>query len=155
MSRPRCYLASPLGFTEAGRHYHARVYLPALAAVVDPVDPWSLTAPEELAAAEAEGRLGELALTIGRRNAEAIRSCALLAAVLDGQEVDSGTAAEVGYAAALGIRCFGLRSDLRQSGEPGVAVNLQLEAFIRDSGGAVVTTLDELVAALTAAAGER
>lgn len=151
--RPRCYIASPLGFTEAGRHYYERVYLPSLAEVVEPVDPWALTTPEELAEAQATGRLGELALTIGRRNAQAIRSCALLAAQLDGQEVDSGTAAEVGFAAALGLRCFGLRSDLRQTGEPGVAVNLQLEAFIADSGGRVVATLEELVAALATAAG--
>ena len=34
LQRPRCYVASPLGFTEAGRDYYARVYLPALATVV-------------------------------------------------------------------------------------------------------------------------
>ena len=63
-------------------------------------------------------------------------------------EPDSGTVAELGYGAALGLRCFGLRSDLRQSGEPGVAVNLQVEAFIVESGGMIAATLDELVAEL-------
>jgi nucleoside 2-deoxyribosyltransferase len=92
-----------------------------------------------------------LALMIGRRNAEAIRSCQLLAADLDGQELDSGTAAEVGYGAALGLICFGLRTDLRQTGEEGVAVNLQVESFIADSGGRIVTTLEELVSALAEA----
>lgn len=150
---PRCYVASPLGFTEAGRDYYHRIYLPALGAVVEPVDPWGLTAAEELAQARQAGTQRQLALTIGRRNAEAIRSCALLAAHLDGQELDSGTAAEIGYAAALGLRCFGLRTDLRQSGEDGVAVNLQVEAFIADSGGVVVSTLAQLVDALGAAAG--
>lgn len=87
----------------------------------------------------------ELAATIGRRNIEAIRSCTLLAAYLEGQEVDSGTAAEVGYAAALGVRCVGLRSDLRIMGELESAVNLQLEAFILESGGQIVPDLDELV----------
>lgn len=146
--RQPCYLAGPLGFTEAGRDYYERIYVPTLATVIEPVDPWSLTEPEELAEAQARGRLAEFALTIGRRNAAAIRSCSLLAALLDGQEVDAGTAAEVGYAAALGLRCFGLRTDLRQSGEPGVPVNLQLAAFIADSGGRIVTTLPELVEAL-------
>ena len=56
--------------------------------------------------------------------------------------------AEVGYGAALGLICFGLRTDLRQIGEEGVAVNLQVETFIADSGGRIVTTLDDLVAAL-------
>lgn len=151
--RPRCYIAGPLGFTEAGRDYYQRSYLPALATVVEPVDPWALTTAQELADAVRQGRRRELALTIGRRNAETIRSCQLLAADLDGQELDSGTAAEVGYGAALGLVCFGLRTDLRQTGEEGVAVNLQVETFIADSGGRIVTTLEELVAALTEAAG--
>jgi nucleoside 2-deoxyribosyltransferase len=144
----RCYLASPFGFTEAGRDYYARVYLPALAAVVTPVDPWALTSAEEIAAARAAGTERRVALEIGRRNAEAIRGCELLVAYLDGQEADSGTVAELGYGAALGLRCFGLRSDLREAGEPGVALNLQVEAFIAQSGGIVCSTLEELVAAL-------
>ena len=143
--RPRAYLASPLGFTEAGRHYLAHVLLPALAEVVEPVDPWSFTSATEVLAAERAGRLRELWLEIGARNAQAIREADLLVALLDGQEVDSGTAAEVGYAAALGTRCFGLRSDLRQSGEAEVAVNLQLVAFIEQSGGTIVASLEELV----------
>jgi nucleoside 2-deoxyribosyltransferase len=117
--------------------------------VVEPVDPWALTTAQEVADAARQGRRRELALAIGRRNAEAIRSCELLAADLDGQELDSGTAAEVGYGAALGLVCFGLRTDLRQAGEEGVAVNLQVETFIADSGGRIVTTLEELTAALT------
>jgi nucleoside 2-deoxyribosyltransferase len=124
-----------------------------LATVVEPVDPWALTTAQELDDAVRQGRRRELALTIGRCNAEAIRSCQLLAADLDGQELDSGTAAEVGYGAALGLVCFGLRTDLRQTGEEGVAVNLQVETFIADSGGRIVTTLGDLVAALTEAAG--
>ena len=143
MPKRRCYVASPLGFTEAGRDYYERVYLPALATVVEPVDPWLLGT---YVPPDASDR--ERALAIGRANAEAIRSCELLVAHLDGQEPDSGTVAELGYGAALGLRCFGLRSDLRQSGEPGVAVNLQVETFTVDSGGAMVATLEELVAAL-------
>jgi nucleoside 2-deoxyribosyltransferase len=151
-ARPRCYVASPLGFTEAGRDYYARVYLPALATIVVPVDPWALTTPEELEAAHAEGRQRELTLTIGRRNIGALRSCSLLAAHLDGQEADSGTAAEVGYGAAIGLTCFGLRTDLRQSGEDGAALNLQVETFIVESGGRIADTLDGLIGLLAQAA---
>jgi nucleoside 2-deoxyribosyltransferase len=152
---PRCYVASPLGFTEAGRHYNERVYLPALATVVEPVDPWALTTAEELNAAAAAGRQREIALTIGRRNVEAIGSCVLLAAYLEGQEPDSGTVAEVGFAAARGLVCFGLRSDLRQSGEEGVGLNLQVETMIVDSGGRIVGTLSELIDALAMAGAGR
>jgi nucleoside 2-deoxyribosyltransferase len=149
-ARSRCYVASPLGFTEAGREYYARVYLPALARVVEPVDPWTLTAPDEFVAAVSVGVAAQrtLALEVGRRNAEAIRSCSLLAAYLEGQEPDAGTIAEVGYACGLGLTCFGLRSDLRQAGEPGVALNLQVESLIVASGGEIVGSLPALVEAL-------
>jgi nucleoside 2-deoxyribosyltransferase len=152
-ARPRCYLASPLGFSEAGREYYARRYLPALAEHVEPVDPWVLTAPEEFATARDEGRAYELGIAVGARNAEAIGGAQLLIAHLDGQEVDAGTAAEVGYAAALGLPCLALRSDLRRSGEPGMHVNLQLEAFVVLSGGFVAGSLAELLARLTALRG--
>jgi nucleoside 2-deoxyribosyltransferase len=151
-TRPRCYLASGLGFTDAGAHYYEHVYLPALRRVVEPVDPWALTTPDEVAEARATKRERDLALEIGRRNADAIRGCTLVAAHLDGQEIDSGTAAEVGFAAGLGLRCFGLRTDLRQCGEPGVSVNLQVEHFVVASGGALCSTLGELVLALGDAA---
>ena len=142
----RCYVASPLGFTAAGRHWYGEVLLPALAPLVEVVDPWSLASAEEIAAGAGSRSFW---LSLGARNEEAIRSCSLLVAVLDGQELDSGTAAEVGFAAALGLRCFGLRTDLRQHGEEGVTVNLQVEHFIVASGGDVVSSVDALVAALS------
>ncbi|MDQ3678120.1 MAG: nucleoside 2-deoxyribosyltransferase [Actinomycetota bacterium] len=149
-ARPRCYIASPLGFSEAGRAYYGERYLPALAEHVEPIDPWTLTEPAAFATARETGREHELGLDVGARNAAAIRGAQLLIAHLDGQEVDAGTASEVGYAAALGRPCLGLRSDLRTSGEPGMAVNLQVEAFIVLSGGFIASSLDELVARLAA-----
>jgi nucleoside 2-deoxyribosyltransferase len=150
-TKPRCYVASPLGFTEAGRVYYRKVFLPALAAVVEPIDPWAYLGDVE-SVAVSESLDKETARAIGERNAAAIRSASLLAAYLDGQEVDSGTAAEVGYAAALPIPCFGLRTDVRQSGEAGLSVNLQVFAFITGSGGRIVQSLEDLVDALSEAA---
>jgi nucleoside 2-deoxyribosyltransferase len=66
--------------------------------------------------------------------------------------VDSGTAAEIGFASALGLRCFGVRTDLRESGEAGVSVNLQVEHFLVASGGTVCASLDQLVQELRSAA---
>lgn len=115
---------------------------------MEPVDPWALTSPEDIERALQSGRERELWLAVGARNAEAIRSADLLVAYLEGQEPDSGTVVEVGYAAGLGLRCYGLRSDLRQAGEPGVALNLQVESFIVQSGGIVASSFRELLDAL-------
>lgn len=147
-AKPRCYVASPLGFSEAGRHYYRQVLLPALAHHVEPVDPWSLVSDQEIERAAEAGGEREMAAEIGRRNREALDSCDLLVAVLDGQEIDAGTAAEVGYASALGLPCLGLRTDHRETGEPGAVVNLQLESFIVMSGGRIAKSLDEMLGAL-------
>jgi hypothetical protein len=147
-ARPDCYVASPLGFTEPGRAYYAEHFIPAVGEHVRIVDPWELSQAAEFAAARAAGRERDFGLEVGARNARAIRGCRLLVAHLDGQEVDAGTAAEVGYAAALGIVCIGVRTDLRSSGEAGMRVNLQLEAFVALSGGFIAGSLEELVAQL-------
>lgn len=149
-ARPRCYIASPLGFTEAGREYYTSTYLPALAQVIDPVDPWAAVHAEEIARAADDGTLRSLWLAVGRGNFDLISGCSLLVAYLDGQEIDSGTAIELGYASALGVRCFGIRTDLRQAGEETMAVNLQVEAAVAHSGGAVIDSLEALVGALGA-----
>jgi nucleoside 2-deoxyribosyltransferase len=146
--KPRCYVASPFGFTDAGRHYYREVFLPALEPVVEVVDPWSLGDEEEFARARAEGREREHALEIGERNAEAIRTVDLMVASLDGQELDSGTVAEIGFGAALEVPCYALRTDLREAGERGVRVNLQVEWFVVANGGRICSSLEELVEAL-------
>jgi nucleoside 2-deoxyribosyltransferase len=145
---PRCYIASPLGFSEATRGYYEREYLPALARRVVIVDPWALTSKAEVDQAEEEGRLRAFFLELAERNARAIAGSDLLIAHLDGQEVDSGTAAEVGYAVGLGKPVLGVRSDLRRAGEPEMAVNLQVEGLIVQSGGFIAQSLEELLAAL-------
>jgi nucleoside 2-deoxyribosyltransferase len=63
--------------------------------------------------------------------------------------VDSGTAAEIGYAFARGIPIVGYRGDLRLGGDnDGAIVNLQVEYFVRASGGTIVTRLPEITGAL-------
>ena len=151
-ARPRCYIASPLGFSETTRRYYTDVYLPALAKHVQPVDPWSLTTEAEIAAARDAGVLREFFLEVAARNAKAIVGCDLLVAQLDGKEVDSGTAVEVGYAVGLGKPALGVRNDLRRAGEAEMAVNLQVEGLIVQSGGFVATSLDELCGLLKSAA---
>ena len=71
-------------------------------------------------------------------------------AALDGPDIDSGTAAEIGYAAKRGIWIIGYRSDKRLSGETGqLLVNLQVEYFMRKLGrGTIVSSLRDLTRVL-------
>lgn len=148
-NKKQCYLASPFGFTDAGRHYYHQIYLPALAQVVEPIDPWSLVPDEE----SAMPLTASIALRIGRRNIEAIRAAPMLIACLDGQEPDSGTVAELGFAVGLGKLCFALRTDIRQSGDSPSSINLQVEALVIESGGTVARSLQELIRSVREAVG--
>jgi nucleoside 2-deoxyribosyltransferase len=161
--KPKIYIASPLGFTDAGRIYSDTVLLPAVrAAGFEPLDPWAVS-PEilrefELPRDEPERArlLGETNRAVGRRNAQLIRDASGMLAVLDGDDVDSGTAAEIGYAAALLRPVVGLRTDLRVSGDnEATLVNLQVEYFVAASGGQLTTNLDDAVAALAAIVNRR
>ena len=155
---PRIYIASPLGFTDAGRTYNEAVLLPAVRdAGFAPLDPWAVDAEIlhvfGLARDDPERslRLVDTNREVGRRNAELIRSASGMLAILDGDDVDSGTAAEIGYACALGCPVVGLRTDLRNSGDnEATLVNLQVEWFVLESGGRLTTTLDDAVGALGA-----
>ncbi len=154
----RAYLASPLGFSEAGRHWHDGVLIPALEAFgLVVLNPWKLTDAAAIQAVQAlpygaakRDAWRSLNRRIGRDNLNAIRACDCLVAVLDGADVDSGTAAEIGCAFALGKPCFGYRGDFRLSADnDGSVVNLQVEFFITESGaGAIATSLAELTGAV-------
>jgi len=125
------------------------------AAGLEPLDPWDL--PSEMLrvfelprdSPERRAQLGDTNRAVGRRNAEMIQACDGVLAVLDGNDVDSGTAAEIGYAAALGKPIVGLRDDLRLTGDnEATLVNLQVEWFIIESGGSLATDLHQAIAAL-------
>ncbi len=151
--RVRVYVASPLGFSQAGRHFYESILLPFLRGLgVDILDPWALTDPGRVSAVEAMPHGPErrdawrrLNREIGARNRSAIDASSAVVAVLDGTDVDSGTAAEIGYAFACGKRIVGYRGDFRLTGDnEGASVNLQVEYFIRESGGDIVTRFEDL-----------
>jgi nucleoside 2-deoxyribosyltransferase len=150
------YLAGPDGFTEPGRLFHAQVLVPKVtAAGWRPLDPWDYPGNP----LEADGGMGhaspgadEMARAnhaIGRRNVELIDAADAVLANLEGADVDSGTAGEIGYAFGRGIPVVGFRADQRRTGEnAGATVNLQVEYFIRASSGAVHDNLDDAIASL-------
>ena len=147
------YLASPLGFADSTRAFMDHL-VGQLREHVVVHNPWDETAateplPEILTIdsfAERSRRLAEINRELGRLNAEAIDASEGVFAILDGVDVDSGTAAEIGYAFARGKYVCGLRTDFRLAGDNhGATVNLQVEYFIHESGGKIVTTADALV----------
>lgn len=151
------YLASPLGFTDAGSHFIRDVLTPELTrAGLTVVNPFDLVDPDKLRLIQAmkpgPARLEAwraLNTEIGRDNVAAIDTCDVMLAVLDGTDVDSGTAAEIGYAFARGKRIIGYRNDFRLAADnEGGIVNLQVEYFIRAGGGTIVTAVTDIAAAL-------
>ncbi len=147
------YLAGPLGFSEAGRHFHAETVVPSIRGWGYKVlDPWALTDQAKVdevrgMAYGTERREAWRALNaeIGEANRQAIDRCDGIVAVLDGPDVDSGTAAEIGYGYAVGKTILVYRGDFRQGADnEGGVVNLQVEYFIRASGGTIVTEFRQL-----------
>ena len=98
----KIYTAGPLGFSEAGRAFHQSTILPALRQLVhEPLDPWTLTDQAKIDAvlklpygSERRDAWRRLNVEIGGNNRAAIDQCDAVFVVLDGVDVDSGSAAE-------------------------------------------------------------
>jgi nucleoside 2-deoxyribosyltransferase len=74
----------------------------------------------------------------------ALKSSEVVAAVLDGMEVDAGVAYEIGYATALGKPIVGLKTDYRAFSEM-EEVNLMLEVSLIK----ICKSIDELIGSLS------
>lgn len=159
--QPSCYVAGPEGFSETTRLWHENTLIPMLIKEgAFPLDPWQLTLAEEIGqvgrlvpGGERNIRRRELNQRVARRNYQALKVADFCVASLDGQEIDSGTAAEIGayYALHNGSRpIFARRSDFRSSGEEGALVNLQVVYFIEQTGGTIVSNINELRAVVAA-----
>lgn len=79
---------------------------------------------------------------IFNKNVVAIESSDIMVAVIDGTDVDSGTAWEIGYAFAKGKTIIGLRTDFRTLGIEGT-VNLMIER-----SAVLCTSIPELLSQL-------
>jgi nucleoside 2-deoxyribosyltransferase len=153
----KIYLAGPLGFSEAGRVFLVNTLIREVRRLGhEPLNPWELTDKSKIKAvqrmpygAERRDEWRKLNHKIGANNQAAIDECDLVLAVLDGVDVDSGTASEIGYAFAKGKPIIGYRGDFRLSADnEGAIVNLQVEYFIRQSGGDIVSSLSQIDEAL-------
>ena len=150
----KVYLASPLGFSRENDHYRERIKERLRHLDCTVFDPWeqeevtrriedAMSIADSVERAEA---IKEAAMFTGGINAEGIRSSDVVLAVLDGAEPDSGTVTEIGYGAGIGKKCFGLRTDFRDSGDlPGLPLNLQVLFFIEHSGGRLFRRIEDIV----------
>lgn len=149
---PKVYLASPLGFAESTRGFMAILERQIVECGYTVVNPWRLVAPQQFEEAttikNAERRrqaFHDVNMKVAASNEKTIRECDVIVAVLDGADVDSGTANEIGFAYALGKQIYGYRGDFRRAGDnEGSIINLQVEYWIESSGGCIVTNLDRL-----------
>jgi len=133
-SQYRIYLAAPL-FSEAERSYNAAITELLKAHCFEVFLPQDSGDNHAVRSREEQRR-------IFTRNKRAIRDADIVVAIIDGADADSGTAWEMGYAAALKKKVIALRTDFRMAGSH-ERVNLMLE-----EGATVVTDKDGLLAAL-------
>jgi len=151
--KTKIYVASPLGFSEVGRKFMYSEIIPTIEELgYEVLDPWKLTSDDIIQPVlalpygqEKRDHWMKLNEIIGKNNVEAINQSSGLVAVLDGVDVDSGTASEIGYAAALSKPILGYRGDFRLSADnEGSTVNLQVEYFINLHGGKIIREVSNL-----------
>jgi len=151
-SRPRLYLANPLGFTELGLRELDNIQS-RLGEHFDVIEPFQQSRnlgtqlqdleQSNLPLGTLKERMSAINQKIGKRNKDDLDTCHVVVAVLDYD--DNGTAAEIGYAFARQKPIWGYLGDFRQRGDNlGVCINLQVQFFIEASGGKICRTLDEL-----------
>jgi len=110
----KIYLSGPL-FSQ-GEIAWARTVLERLRQRLDCRIIW----PHEIASGSME--------QIFQANLNALDECDIMVAILDGSQVDDGTAWEVGYFFSQGKKILGIRTDLRRAGEfEKSKVNLMVE----------------------------
>ncbi len=124
------YFAAPL-FSDAERSFNRKA-----ADILESLS-YSVHLPQDLDDdAQSRGESREAVIYAG--NLKALKSADIVVAVIDGADADSGTAWEMGYAAACGKRIIALRTDFRRFSQ-NESVNLMLETEAE-----VVHSLDEL-----------
>jgi nucleoside 2-deoxyribosyltransferase len=155
----KLYLASPYGFTDSGREFMEEIMVPVIQkASFEVLNPWNYSKdiPYKISKIQLISDLAkqielwkDLNKEIGEINERMIKESTIVVAILEGTDVDSGVAAEIGYACALGKKILGYRSDFRLTGDNiGAAVNIQVEYFINKSGGHIVRKISDLIQAL-------
>ena len=107
------YQAGPL-FSEAEKRFHRSFCVRLREAGHTVIWPGALFADGQIEAAGSSAPA-----LIFQTCKDSLDRCGCVVALLDGPQVDDGTAWEIGYAYAKGIPVYGLRTDFRQAGDTG------------------------------------
>ena len=139
----RIYQAGPL-FSEAERAWHLTFRRQLEEAGFTVVWPGELIGQASVAGwgKDAPRKIMEI-------DRDALLSCDVVVALLDGCQVDDGTAWEIGFAYAKGIPVIGIRTDFRNAGDTS---HSSVNAMIEGSVVRIVRTVAEAVSQLEALA---
>lgn len=141
----KIYFAGPL-FSEADREWIRSTIKQIEALAFDRGAEIKIIFPYDLITAEEITRLGETArLEIFRRCKLHLDDADMVIALLDGTQVDDGTAWEIGYfyrGRRDGAKIIGIRTDFRSAGESGGAV---VNAMIECACDRIVRSGDQLL----------
>ena len=146
----RIYLSAPL-FTQVERQWNRML----AAALQDRIEGAEVILPQDFKFSNSFNRPEDFP-KLFRACLDSLESADLVVAVLDGADVDSGTAFEVGYAYARGIPIIGIRTDYRKSQDRGLNLViaqsctelLRAMSFNEDLGQLVKDLTGKIIAAL-------
>ena len=133
MDENQVYIAGPL-FSEAERYFNLK-----LSAICEKLG-YKVFLPQRDAPKLVEGNVSDVFCA----ELHALESAGLILANLDGVDVDSGAAWELGYATARGKSIIGIRTDWRMF-SPNESVNLMIQQSC-----VLVKSIDQLIRALMA-----
>ena len=152
---PILYLSSPLGFSDLTRGFmHTELEPLLVQRGFRVLNPWVLNRDVDKAMHAVHDRktaaaqlvaTRKLTHAIGATNFSAIDAAEAVLAVMNGVDVDSGVAAEVGYAFAAGKRVHGLLADRRLTHAAETTFcNATLQYIVEASGGRMFAGLSAL-----------
>ncbi len=137
----KIYQAGPL-FSDAERAWHRQLRTRLEDCGFTVIWPGDL-----ISAADVQAWGNDAARRIMETDRDALLSCDAVVALLDGPQVDDGTAWEIGFACAREIPVIGIRTDFRQGGDTGTGL---VNAMIEGSCQTIVRSVKKLVPALRA-----
>ena len=149
----KIYLSAPL-FTQVERKWNRML----AAALEEHIEGAKVILPQDFTFSQSFNRAADFP-ELFKECLRTLEEADLVVAVLDGPDVDSGAAFEVGYAYARGIPIIGIRTDYRKSQDRGLnlmlsqsctellremSFNEDLNQLVKDLAGKIIVALRKM-----------